>query len=164
MRRGGYLVINAIIVSHLGAKMADSYHPDKHTPAGVHGNSTHGIVASETRLRKGQAFDGLLRDLYLAALDRRGLSDAELDGLGARGDYTRNVCRLSAVVETIWAGLQGAGAVGDVAAFYGLVRDHGHRFDQLARHLKQEIDILEAHGDVLDLQAAYEAAQDEIDG
>jgi hypothetical protein len=122
-----------------------------------HGNAVHQIDASYTQLRKGKPFDGFMQDLYLEALGRRGLVEADLDTLGARGDIIRHTARLGVVVELVWSGMVMAGALGDVASFYQLLKQHGHRFDQAIRALHRELELQKEDAGVLDYEAILES-------
>ena len=128
---------------------------------GRHGNSSHGISAAVVQLRKGQPFDGHLRDLFLDALSRRGLDEATLAELaGPYSDYTKNVARYAAVVDLVWGGLSLAGACGDVAGFLTILEKHGSRFSQLGKMLESEIDLQKQQSEILDLTDAVKVAED----
>lgn len=122
-----------------------------------HGNAVHQIDASYTRLRKGQPFDGHMQQLYVDALARRGLTEADLDEAGAVGDIVRQTCRLATVAELVWGGMLMAGAMGDVGGFYSILHDHGHRFDQAIRALHKELELRKSESDVLDYEKVLES-------
>lgn len=126
-----------------------------------HGNATHGIRAASLALQQGKPFDGQLREYYLEALDRRGFSDFELNGMGVLGDIVRNNCRLAAVVETIWAGILGAGKRGDINSYLTLIKEHGHRFDQLHRMLIKELELAARDNGVIDYEDILEAEDED---
>ena len=127
---------------------------------GRHGNKSHGISAAVVQLHKGTPFDGHLRDLYLDALARRGLDEAELAELaGPYSDYTKNVCRYQALTELIWGGLSLAGRCGDVAGFLTILEKHGSRFSQLGKMLESEIAMQKEQAEILDLSDAVQVAE-----
>jgi hypothetical protein len=127
---------------------------------GRHGNATHSIYPATYKLRRGEPFDGHLQALYLEALARRGLTEPDLDDLGAPGDVVRNTARLGVIVETIWGGLLMAASVGDVAGYLAIVREHGHRFDQLNRMLLREISLMADQADTLDYEDLLRAERE----
>lgn len=129
---------------------------------GKHGNSTHGIRACDARLRKGERFDGFMLDMYLSGLARRGLTEDELEALGGRGDIIRHTARLSVAADLVWSGLLMAGSVGDVRSFYGLLRDHGHRFGQALKWLYQEQKLKDEMTDIYDYEELVAQARGEM--
>jgi hypothetical protein len=137
---------------------------EKTTTPGIHGNTSSGIRKTELALRKGEPFDGFALECYERARDAVGYSEAQLAELGARGEFIRATCRLSALAEVIWAGVLGTASVGHVADFFKLANNYGSRLDSARKAWRELIEFervaKEAEASVLDLSDAHQAAQE----